>query len=100
MQFSDRTEKRFIVQQCDSRVSKDQRRIGGRRERLQYRLQAENQSALFPPSLREIQRRTRPGRLAALQYHTQTFIHMCNASAHQATRVWPQYKSKPLATLD
>lgn len=53
VKFSDRTEKRFIVQQCDSRVSKDQRRFCGRRERLHYRLQTENESALFPPSLRE-----------------------------------------------
>lgn len=77
VKFSDRTEKRFIVQQCDLRVSKDERRFCGRRERLQYRLQTENESALFPPSLRETQQKTWPGRLAALQYRTHKHSYTC-----------------------
>lgn len=84
VKFSDRTEKRFIVQQCDSRVSKDQRRFCGRRKRLQYRLQTENESALFPPSLRE--NTARPTSCLTVS-HTQTFIHLCN---HMPVHTWPQ----------
>lgn len=84
VKFSDRTEKCFIVQQCDSRVSKDQRRFCGRSERLQYRLQTENESALFPPSLRE--NTARPTSCLTVS-HTQTFIHLCN---HMRVHNWPQ----------
>lgn len=96
IKLSDGTEKRFIVQQCDSKVSKDQHRFCGRHERLQYRLQAENEFVLFPTFLNvkrdAAENMARPTSCLTVM-HTQTFIHTL------AIRVWPQYKSKCLATL-